>query len=517
MTLGYSKVSSWLLLAILLIGAALRFVLLSGDVPPLYADELDAYVSMQSIATTGHDIDGTLQPFLYSNLERHPPIYGVTAYLSTRIFGNTPFAWRMPAAVFGLISIALLYLIVVELTRRRSIALLAALFMAIEPISVHFSRIGWPPASVLPVLLGGLWFLLVALRKDRPGLSFPCLAAGAVLIGLCPYTYGATWFYAALLVGGLFAFNRPVFHNPENRRKLLAAATIALVIAGPGLLIAWTDPHTVERTRNISTFVNGVNGESLGIFFNHYFSHFGWPFLFATGATDAHYMKGYGALYWWYGPLIIAGAIYAPRYARNRALYAWMWLWLLVYPLGAALTNDGATAHPARTIAGSPVLCIFAAVGCYALFHIGKLIESRVWRKRYRAGLATVLALCVLGSVWSFSTWYFGVYPVATASDWESGSREAFAAVRAHQQGYARLCLLGFNPWHIDTLQRYYLPNTPLAIIENGNQGDCTQPATLILATQAVVAPGFTVISETNGIDGKLFAVLEARPPSPGP
>ena len=87
-------------------------------------------------------------------------------------------------------------------------------------------------------------------------------------------------------------------------------------------------------------------------------------------------MRGYGALYWWYLPLIIAGALYLNRYARTRALSAWIWLWLLVYPLGAALTNDGATAHPARTIAGTPVLFIFAAVGCYALFHIGK-ISSR--------------------------------------------------------------------------------------------------------------------------------------------
>ena len=123
-----------------------------------------------------------------------------------------------------------------------------------------------------------------------------------------------------------------------------------------------------------------------------------------------------------------------------------------------------------------------------------------------------MLALCVIGAVWSFSAWYFGVYPVATASDWESGSREAFASVRAHQQGYARLCLLGFNPWHVDTLQRYYLPNTPLAIIENGNPSLCSQPETLILTTQVVIAPGFTVISETYGLDNKLFAVLEARP-----
>jgi 4-amino-4-deoxy-L-arabinose transferase-like glycosyltransferase len=504
------------LAAILVLGAALRLFGLWWDAPPLYADELDQDVSVRSILTTGVDIDGTLQPFLDSNLERHPPVYGITAYLSTRVLGEGPFGWRFPAAAFGVLSIALLYLIVLELTGRRTIALIAAFLFAIEPIQVHFSRIGWEPATVLPFLLGGLWLLLTALREARPAIGFARLTGAAVLFGLCPYTYGATWFYAAILAGALIVVNAKTFRERGNRMRLTAAAAIALAIATPALLMQWTDPHTTERATQIATFHDGINRDTLAAFFSHYAAHFGWPYLFASGALDPHYMAGYGAMYWWYGPLIVAGLVYAESYVRSRALLVWTWIWLLAYPLGGAPTNDVAGAHPARTIAGSPVLCIFAAIGCYALFHIGRLIESTGWRRRYRIGFAAALAACAIGSLASFANWYFRIYPVVTAAAWDSGARDAFAAVRANERGYTTLCLIGFNPWHIDTLQRYYLPERKLTVVEDGNDPRCRDAATLVLSSRSLPLPGFAVMSTSYGLDGSPFAVLEARAPVNG-
>jgi len=499
------------LVAVLVLGAALRLFLLSTDAPPLFADEFEQYVSVQHIVTHGVDIDGTLKPFLYSPLMRQPPIYGLTAYASTRVLGNTPLGWRFPAAAFGIIAIALLYLVVFELTRRRPVALLAALLFAIAPIEVHFSRVGWEPASVLPVLLGALWLLLRALREERPDVPFPRLAVAAVLVGLCPYTYGASWFYSLILVTSLFALNPWVFRSAANRRKLLAAAAIALAIAAPGMLVEFTDPHTVGRSMRISTFAGGVNGTSIGIFFNHYFSHFGWQYLAGTGAGGAEYMSGYSALYWWYPPLIIIGALYAHRCVRSRALHVWLWIWLLAYPLGAALTNDGQTTHAARTIAGSPILCIFAGIGAYALVSIGSGITSQFWRRCYGLGLAAVLLAFTAGSVWSFSRWYFDVYPIASAQAWESGARQAFAAVRAHEQGYDRVCLSGFNPLHVDTLQRYFLAGTPLTVIENTDDPACRRARTLVLSTRFWFPLGLTPLETIRGADGKHFATLLAR------
>jgi 4-amino-4-deoxy-L-arabinose transferase-like glycosyltransferase len=477
----------------------------------LFADEFEQYISVKSIATTGTDIDGTLQPFLYCRLARNPPIYGLAGFASTRLLGNSPIGWRFPAAVFGLLTIGLLFLIVRELTQYRAIALAAALLLAIEPLHIHFSRIGWEPATVLPFLLGTLWLLLIALREASRQVHFTILAAGAVLLGLTPYTYAATPMYAALLIASLLALHSYVFRSASSRRKLLAAAAIALAIASPALWAAARDAHTVKRATNIFTFANGLNDESLQVFIHNYASHFSWPYLFITGSPEPRYLSGYGLLHWWYAPLIVVGALFAHRYVRSRALYWWLWIWLAIYPLGGAITNDGVP-HAARTIAGTPALCIFAAFGAYALIvSVGGWIPAANWRRRYQFGLLTVLAACALGSVWSFSGYYFGRYPILSAGAWESGAAEAFAAVRERQSGYRRLCLFGFNYYHVGSFERYYLPNTRLTIFEGLDHPECFKPSTLLLGTGLITSPGFQIVGFSRSLNGKTFAVLESR------
>ena len=163
---------------ILLLAAALRLYDISGVPTELDADEIDLYNSAYSIATTGHDLDGTLLPFFYSPGTRNPPVYAIAAYGSSLIFGRTPLGLRLPAAIFGLIAIMLLYGIAFELTQRIDVALIAAVLMATQPIFVHFARVGWEPASELPFLLGGVYLLLRAMRyvNDADPANFRCVA-----------------------------------------------------------------------------------------------------------------------------------------------------------------------------------------------------------------------------------------------------------------------------------------------------------------------------------------------------
>ena len=102
---------------------------------------------------------------------------------------------------------------------------------------------------------------------------------------------------------------------------------------------------------------------------------------------------------------------------------------------------------------------------------------------------------------------------MVSARAWESGAREAFAAVRARQGDYRRLCTVGLSYWHIQSLERYFLSDTPLMLFEGSNHPECSQPATLLLSTSVKRLPGFFVVNIiSSGLDGNLFAVLEARP-----
>ena len=60
---------------VLLLGAAVRLYDLSSVPTEVIPDEIDLYNSAQSIVTTGHDVDGTLKPFLAGSFTRDPPMY----------------------------------------------------------------------------------------------------------------------------------------------------------------------------------------------------------------------------------------------------------------------------------------------------------------------------------------------------------------------------------------------------------------------------------------------------------
>ena len=88
------------LVLILLLGAFLRLYQLSAIPSELIVDEIDLYNSAHSIVTTGHDVDGTLLPFLYARFTRNPPAYAVAGFASTLVFGKTPLGLRFPAVIF---------------------------------------------------------------------------------------------------------------------------------------------------------------------------------------------------------------------------------------------------------------------------------------------------------------------------------------------------------------------------------------------------------------------------------
>jgi 4-amino-4-deoxy-L-arabinose transferase-like glycosyltransferase len=500
------------LAAILVVAAALRVWLLWDNLPELFADELDSWVSMHSIATTGVDIDGTLQPFLASSLTRNPPVYGAVAYASTLLLGTTPLGFRLPAALFGLASVVLLYAVTWELTRRQTVALLAAALLAIAPIAVHFSRIGWEPAALLPFMLGGLYALLRTLRRaESAPVSFGDLIVAAVLLALTAYTYSGAWLYSALLAGALLMLRRDVFRANDDRRRLLAAIAVYAALAAPAYVTLFTDPAIVARNATISTFASGITFATLGTFISNYVAHFSWMYLFADGdVREARYLYGFSALYWWMAPLIVVALFYLRRYVAGWAA-AWIVLWLLIYPLGGALTNDGVP-HPPRTLAGIPVLCILAAIGTFAVFEaiLQEIVEPRV-RRRASDVLASLIMVCTALSLISFCRFYFVTYPRTSADRWESGNREVFAYLRSAAPSYARLCFNGVDYYHMKTLTRFYLPPNVTTIFDDNKQPECSAEGTLLMATTPIRRPGFAQLATVPRPDGTVYAVIEAR------
>lgn len=505
---------------VLLLAAALRLYDIGGVPTELDADEIDLYNSASSIATSGHDIDGSLQPFFFSPVTRNPPIYAIAAYGSSLIFGRTPLGLRLPAATFGVIAVLLLYGVAFELTRRRDIALISALLMATQPIFVHFARVGWEPASELPFLLGGLYLLLRAMRSPviRP---MPIFAA-SLLLGLTAYTYLGGWFYAMLLGGALFAFNARRFASEIGALTVAGACGIWLLVAAPALWIWFFDWHTVPHTLRMSTFANGLSADAIRTFFMNYGAHFSWRYLVTTGdpkpAITWRYLNGVGAFFGWVVPLAALGLAASARYIRPRWALAWTWLWLAAYPLGGALTNEGTPGTPnaPRTLAGAPVFCILAAIG-FAL-----LLDSATSARRPRLARAARFAVpaifvgVIIFSTAYFARFYFTRYIHQDSNAWFSGTRELFAAVRKNSDGYKRICFNVRPAWYpLPTFARFYLNGVPLRVIR-GVDARCDLPGTLVAFDDEhpFSSVDFYTLAKISDVDGQPFATLEGYPPN---
>ena len=507
-----------ILLVILAAGFGLRIWDIANTPSELIVDELDLYNSIHSIARTGHDIDGTLLPFFYCSLTRNPPMYAIAEYITSLFFGNGPFGLRLPAVIFGCIAIALMYGIAYELTKRRDIAVTTALLIATQPIFIHFSRIAWEPASELPFLLAGIYVLLRVFDRPDGRIAGRGLALAAVLLGASAYTYAAAWFYAFVLGGAVFALNVPRLRSRSAAFKLTLAAAIWLIVAAPALWMWFGDGHPYARTARMATFQTGINPATMHQFASNYLAHFHWTYLVTTGdpvsGATWRYLAGFGAFFWWTVPLAVLGFIALKRFVRVRWMAVWLTWWLIMYPMGGALTNDGGPNAP-RTLAGAPVFCILAAIGLAALFAIVWRVTAERARMPVLTTLRAACAIVLLLSVVLFSRFYFTTFDREYPNAWDSGTRSTFAVIRARLGDYDRLCFSVRSRWYEPEVYfRYYLYDRPTPAIDGVDAPACFLPGTLMATDAPVEREGFKPLAATLEIDGGVFAVIAGRPRS---
>lgn len=113
--------------------------------------------------------------WLHAYLEAH----------SVAIFGPTLAAPRYISAIFGTLTIPAVYFLTIQLVPRRSLALLAALLLAVFPPHVHFSRLALN--NIVDPLFGTLAFafLLKGIRQQR----ISSLVMAGIFLALTQYYY----------------------------------------------------------------------------------------------------------------------------------------------------------------------------------------------------------------------------------------------------------------------------------------------------------------------------------------
>jgi hypothetical protein len=167
------------LVVAVLIAIVLRVWHLSG--PSLWYDEW----------VTHEDVTKRLAHMLIVSVpqnEGSPPLYFLAGWLWVRIFGAGDTALRSLSAVIGVATVPVVYFLVLELRLRRTIARIAAFFVAVNPLLVWYSQEARPYA--LLALLGAVSLLCcVRAINDPRRVTFVVWGVAAAAV-LCTHYFG---------------------------------------------------------------------------------------------------------------------------------------------------------------------------------------------------------------------------------------------------------------------------------------------------------------------------------------
>lgn len=462
--------SSWILILILLFAFWVRIYNLSNNPSELFSDEITQVLSTRSLIETGKDINGEKNLFLYNKIKLGTPIYGYLAAISTYIFGNNPFAIRLPAALSGTMSIFLIYLISFNITKSKLSALFAAFIGSITPWGIFFSRIGWEPALTSTFLLISIYFLIKAIEKN----SYINLMLGFIFSALSFYASDTLTLFSPLFLITILAINHKFVL--KNLAKFIVPSIMFILIVTPFVYVSLTNPLKNDRAIKLSTFRTGVNYDNFNIFTKNYLAHYKYNFLFKTGDPNLRHGTGTdGVLYPAILPFITIGLLLIFRNYKHKN-YLLLIFWLLYFPLGGSLTNDGVP-HATRTLIGWPLFTIITAVG------IHETIKITV-NKNLRRLIILSFSIFLLFNFNKFYKNYFHIYPITSQSWWEYGQKQVYEEVKKITIGNESLCLGNIDYWHEETLNHYYFGyEYNYKILYDTNNPNCLKSEILVLSS----------------------------------
>ncbi len=378
--------NKWLLVLIIALAAFFRLWHLSSTPPGLFPDEaMNGNNVSEAIATGNYKIfypENNGREGLFINLQG----------LSIKIFGNTAFALRFMAALFGIASVTALYFFVRAYCGEERIARYAAFFMATSFWHIDLSRLGFR-ANMAPFFLtAGLAFLYSSWRheKERTHQKTLLIAAfGGLMFGLGFHSYIAYRIAPALLIFPLALFIKKAHENPKHCALCIPALFILFaIIAGIPLGLYYIE-HPGDffgRTSQISIFSGGHlirdfflnTGKTIGMFF------------FAGDFNWRHNFAGAPALWWPVALLFLVGIV-----QTIRKKYFLLMAWFLLMMLPVIISSEGIP-HALRSIILIPV--VFAMVG------IGAEYVSELFPRRVTTIGFFILALLV---IWHSYNTYF--------------------------------------------------------------------------------------------------------------
>lgn len=423
---------------IILLAGVIRLTSLDNLPNGLHWDEMDTGYQAFSLLTTGRDYFGNVLPvFAHSFADYRTPIYIYSSIPQVYLWGLSAFSVRIGSVVFGLLSIALFYVLVSRIFSKTQIGLLAALGLAVSIWHIQYSRQSVETISLLTYLLLGLNLLFKSIKTPKS------LILASLVLSLATLAYSPGKMFVPMLA---FVF-LVLYHKSIlkfNPKILLYSGVICFIVFGFVIfdsvfgksgtrfhdLSIFTDP-TIATEINYKRAEAGLsvtkNPDAIGVsprlvdkisynkpvyifqkFAVNYLNTFSFDFLFIKGDAEARHSPDRDEI----GQLMAIEAIpfIVGLYILVSKKQYFLLMWLLLAPIPSALTRDGGT-HSARLLILLPALLSTTAVGVYQIF-----IKTRLFFLIY--------SLFFIFSVVYTLNYYFSTYRFESAKPFQWGFGE---------------------------------------------------------------------------------------------
>jgi 4-amino-4-deoxy-L-arabinose transferase-like glycosyltransferase len=412
-----------ILLLILLLGAALRLLLL-GEIPiGFFRDEAAMGYNAYSILKTGMDEFGMSYPLVFRSFEVFfLPLYVYLTVIPVGLMGLTEFSVRILSALSGVLTIFTAYLIAKEVWNEK-VGLWGALVLAISPWHIFYSRGTFEGNLALCLFSLGFYFWIRFVDKWR----IKNLIFSGVFFAISMYSYQAERLVVPLFALGAVIINFDAIW--KARFKLVLPLILFAVILTPLFSLTMKAGGT-HRAFGVSIFSKTTNPPGWiddvkpGFIANNkfylksrevaslYLSYFSPRNLFIEGDYDRQRsVQNFSVLYPFMFPVLLLGLWFALK--KSNIKIKLLIVWMLLGPVPAALTGD--PFHTYRSLLTYLPLCLFIGYGIYMIFDSFK---------KYQKLLYLVLGALGAGSLVLFIYNYVFITQAERANYWDYGYKE---------------------------------------------------------------------------------------------
>lgn len=281
-----------------------------------------------------------------------PPLFSILAGLSQSVLGRADWTTIVVSAAAGTMTVYLVYVLGKKLYGPEA-GMLAALFVAVSPYHVIYSRMALTEATfILFVLLTLIWFYTALAEDSLRYYLLAGVAAGLMLntkysglLILIPLVFIGVWRIGALLAA---RWKAPEQERKEFRWRSRAIRLSLFLLVGVGLFIPWV------------LFVAARSGTEQLIRQPAGYTAFATKGLVATSPTLilAYFLR-------WTSPAFVILALIGASLAlaRRRLPDGLLLAYLSIYGLGVTMYLS----YPRLALPLLPALALFAANGLEAL------------------------------------------------------------------------------------------------------------------------------------------------------